>query len=260
MTSRTGRTAWCTLLILLLIGAGTARADSNPQIEVEVQGVSGDLQKNVLAYLSIETYHDNANLTQSLVDRLNARAPEEIRKALEPFGYYDAQVVTDLTATANGWHAKYVVTPGIPVRIRKVDIQLSGTGKDDDAFKDYLSKLPLKSGDQLDQPTYENIKQQLQDLAAHCGYIDARFTDSVLRVDPPGHWADIELRFDTGLRYYFGQVTFTQDFMQSEFLQRYVSFKPGDPYDASQLLNLQYVLSDSDYFGSVDVQVLRKQT
>ncbi|HEX5339295.1 MAG TPA: autotransporter assembly complex family protein [Gammaproteobacteria bacterium] len=259
MTPRTGRIASYALCILLLIGAGTAHAAGNPQIEVEIQGVSGDLQKNVLAYLSIETYHDSANLTQSLVDRLNARAPSEIRKALEPYGYYDAQVVADLTATASGWHAKYVITPGIPVRIRKVDIQLSGAGKDDDAFKDYLGKLPLKSGDQLNQPAYENIKQQLQDLAAHRGYIDAHFTDNVLRVDPPEHWADIELRFDTGLRYYFGAVTFTQDFMQPAFLQRYVSFKPGDPYDANQLLNLQYALSDSDYFGSVDIQVLRKQ-
>jgi translocation and assembly module TamA len=259
MSLRQYRIALSALCVLLTLSTGSVWAAGAPQVQVEIQGVSGDLHKNVLAYLSIETYHDTSNLTQSLVDRLNARAPEEIRKALEPYGYYDAEVVSDLTETAVGWHVKYTITPGVPVRIRKVDIQLSGAGKDDDAFKDYLNKLPLKSGDQLNQPAYENIKQRLQEIAAHQGYIDARFTDSVLRVDPPHHWADIELHFSTGLRYYFGKVTFKQDFMQTSFLNRYVTFKPGDPYDASRLLSLQYALSDSDYFASVDVQVLRKQ-
>lgn len=247
------------LCVLLALSTGNALAADNPHVVVEIQGISGDLLKNARAYLSIETYHDSATLTQSLVDRLNARAPEEIRNALEPYGYYDTRVVSDLTETATGWYAKYVVTPGTPVQIRKVDIQLSGAGKDDAVFRNYLDKLPLKPGDQLNQPVYENIKQRLQDLAAHQGYIDARFTDSVLQVDPPHHWADIELHFDTGLRYYFGEVTFVQNFMQTSFLNRYVTFKPGDPYDASRLLNLQYALGDSDYFASVDVHILRKQ-
>lgn len=259
MTLRRFRIVLQVLCVLWVAGASIAQAADNPQITVEVQGVSGDMLKNVLAYLSIQTYHDNANLTQSLVDRLNARAPEEIRKALEPYGYYAAKVTGDLAETAAGWDARYVVTPGTPVRIRKVDIQLGGAGRDDDAFKDYLDKLPVKPGDQLNQPEYENIKQRLQELAAHNGYIDAHFTDTVLRVNPPAHWADIELHFDTGLRYYFGEVSFIQDFMQASFLNRYVTFKPGDPYDASQLLNLQYALGDSDYFGSVDVQIMRKQ-
>lgn len=259
MRRRAYRTVLHALCVLMAIHAGTACAADNPQVEVEVQGVSGKLLRNVLAYLSIETYHDAPNLTQSLVDRLNARAPGEIRQALEPYGYYDAKVASNLTETATGWHARYIVTPGTPVRVRKVDIQLTGAGKDDDAFTDYLAHLPLKPGDQLSQPDYESIKQRLQEIAAHSGYINAAFTENVLRVDPSQHWADIELRFDTGQRYYFGDVTFVQNFMHTSFLNRYVTFKPGDPYDATQLLNLQYALSDSDYFASVDVEVLRKQ-
>lgn len=254
------RTTLHALCILLCLYAGIAHAADNPQVTIEVEGISGNALKNVLAYLSIETYRDSPDLTQSLVDRLNARAPGEIRNALEPYGYYDVKVSSDLDETGNGWHVKYSIHPGTPVHVRNVDIQLSGAGKDDRYFTDYLHNLPLKAGDQLNQPEYENIKQQLQELAAHHGYINARFTDNVLRVNPPQHWADIELHFDTGQQYYFGDVTFDQNFMQTSFLNRYVTFKAGDPYDASQLLNLQYALSDSDYFGSVDVRVLRKQT
>lgn len=259
MTLRAGWRVFCFLLLALVLGAGAGRAAEPPGIQVEVHGLSGAMLKNVLAYLSIETYRDNSNLTQSLVDRLNARAPVEIRKALEPYGYYAVEVSSDLTTTATGWRAVYTVTPGQPVIVRNVTIQLSGAGRDDTTFTDYLKTLPLKSGDQLNQPAYESIKQTLQELAAHHGYIDARFTRSVLRVDPQKHWADIDLMFDTGEAYYFGEVTFIQNFMRTSFLNRYITFKPGDPYDASQLLNLQYALNDSDYFATVDIKVLRKQ-
>ncbi|HEX5340298.1 MAG TPA: autotransporter assembly complex family protein [Gammaproteobacteria bacterium] len=247
------------LCILLTLGAGTARAAERPQISVQIQGISGELLRNALAYLSIQSYHDTPDLTQGLVERLNARAPQEIRKALEPFGYYDAKVVSELTETAGGWHAQYTVTPGEPVRIRNIDIALSGAGRNDAVFESYISALPLQSGAQLNQPGYERLKQQLQELAAHHGYLDAHFTTSVLRVDPPRHWADIELQLDTGPRYYFGKLTFVQDFMRDSFLSRFVKFKPGDPYDARLLLGLQYALGDSDYFNSVDLESLRKQ-
>ncbi|HEY1991357.1 MAG TPA: autotransporter assembly complex family protein, partial [Gammaproteobacteria bacterium] len=79
-----------------------------------------------------------------------------------------------------------------------------------------------------------------------------------LAVNPQEHWADITLSFDTGPRYYFGDVSFVQDFMDPAFLQRYVRFQPGDPFDNSALLRLQYALNDSGYFGSVNVQPQRQ--
>lgn len=259
MRARHRRIASYILCLLFAMGPMSARAADTPRVNVEIQGLSGDLRANALAYLSIQTYHDAPNLTQSLVDRLNARAAQEIRKALEPYGYYAAQVSSTLTETANGWRAQYTVVPGTPVQLRHIDIALDGAGRNDAMFEQFMRTLPLHSGDRLDQPLYEKTKQRLQELAAHHGYIDAHFTGSVLRVDPPQHWADIELHFDTGPRYYFGTVTFVQNFMRDTFLKRYLPFKPGNSYDASQVLGLQYALNDSGYFNSVDVQILRKQ-
>ncbi|HET7921644.1 MAG TPA: autotransporter assembly complex family protein [Gammaproteobacteria bacterium] len=256
MSTGHGRLALCALCLLLIVHAARAAA---PQVNVEIRGLSGEPLRNALASLSIQTYHDAPNLTPSLVERLNARAADEIHKALEPYGYYAAHVSSTLTETPGGWLAHYEVAPGEPVRIRHIDISFSGEGRDADIFAQFMAALPLHSGDQLNQPAYQRVKQQLQELAAHHGYIDAHFTTSVLRVDPPQHWADIELQLDTGTRYYFGAVTFVQDFMRSSFLNRYVRFKPGDAYDASLLLNLQYALNDSGYFNSVDVLVQKKQ-
>lgn len=244
--------------LLLLWAAATAQAAA-PQVTVVVDGVQGSLLKNVLAYLSINTYANSATLTDSLVQRLSARAPDEIRQSLQPFGYYGVEVQSELTPVSGGWQAHYSVTLPEPVRIRHVDVMLSGAGEDDTDFGKYLKDFPVRPGDQLDQQLYEASKTRLQELAAHRGYIDARYTVTRLEVNPEEHWADVSLALDTGPRYYFGTLSFSQDFMDEDFLRRYVKFKPGDPYDNDALLRLQYALNDSGYFDSVNVETLRNQ-
>jgi len=246
------------LALLLLLLAGTAQAA--PHVTVQVEGVSGPLLKNVLSYLSILTYADAPDLSESLVERLHARAPDEIQRALQPFGYYDNQVETELIPSGDSWIAHYRITLAAPVRIRHVDIVIGGEGDQDPAYDSYIARLPYKPGDQLDQKAYEDSKRQLQELAAQRGYIDARFSETRLAVNPQEHWADVTLRFDTGARFFFGDVSFVQDTLDPAFLQRYVKFRPGDPFDNSALLRLQYALNDSGYFGSVNVEAARRQS
>ena len=83
--------------LFVLLGVTTHAMAS--QVDVQTQGVSGNLLKNVLAYLSINTYRNSPNLNESLVERLNARAPQEIKNALQPFGYYQPAVKSDLEKT-----------------------------------------------------------------------------------------------------------------------------------------------------------------
>ena len=247
------------LLPLVLLLACGAAAAATPRVQVQVEGVDGPLLKNVLAYLSISTYEDAPNLTDTLVERLNARAPDEIRQALQPFGYYGTEVKATLASTSTGWLAHYVITLPPPVKLRHIDVTLDGEGRGDPSYDQFFSALPIAAGDSLDQAKYEAVKQRMQEIASRHGYIDAQFTTAKLEVDPQEHWADVTLVFDTGPRYYFGDVTFVQDFMDEPFLRRYVKFKPGDPYDNNQVLALQYALNDSGYFSGVNLEVLRQQ-
>ena len=135
----------CGLLLmglLLALAVITARAAA-PHVTVQTEGVSGELLKNVLAYLSINTYRDAPNMNPSLVERLNARAPEEIKKALEPFGYYQPDIKSDLQSTADGWLAHYIIVPGKPVTVRNLDVSLAGAGENDAAFMKYLAVLQI---------------------------------------------------------------------------------------------------------------------
>src|SRR5205085_2063086 len=128
---------------------GNARA--TPHVTVQVEGVSGLLLKNVVAYLSVATYSDAPDLSESLVERLHARAPDEIQRALQPFGYYDTPVESELLAVGDSWVAHYRITLPPPVRIRHVDILISGEGDQDEGYDAFVAKLPYKPGDQLNQ-------------------------------------------------------------------------------------------------------------
>lgn len=246
--------------LLLLLGLVAAPAWAAPKVTVQVDGLGGVLLKNVMAYLSIAAYANEPTLSDSLVERLHARAPDEIRQSLQPFGYYDAQVDATLTPVDGGWLAHYVVTLPPPVLVRHVDVVITGQGKNDSMYDQFFADLPYRAGDQLNQKSYEDSKRRLQELATSGGYIDARFTLTKLEVNPQEHWADITLRFNTGPRYYFGDVTFVQDFLNPDFLARYIKFKPGDPFDNDVLLQLQYALNDTEYFDSVNVEAQRGQT
>ncbi|MFC1640341.1 autotransporter assembly complex family protein, partial [Gemmatimonadota bacterium] len=65
--------------------------------------------------------------------------------------------------------------------------------------------------------------------------------------------ADVALRFRTGPRFRFGDVTFDQDVVESELLRSFVRFERGEPFNVNELLALQSALGDSPYFSRVEV-------
>ncbi len=184
---------------------------------------------------------------------LHARAEENIRQALQPFGYYHPTVAASLERRGNDWVARYKIEPGPPVRISRVDIRIDGAGRDDPALQKLVADSPLKPGEQLVQPRYENFKARLELLASQRGYFKAQWQTHEIRIKLADNSAAIDLKYDTGKRYYFGQVHWPETALAPEFLQRYLRFQPGDPYEADTLLNLQSDLINSGYFRQVEV-------
>ncbi len=239
-----------TILCLALLAAPAWAA---VQVNVQVQGLEPPLKNNVLATLSIEHYKDYGDQPETVIRRLNSEAPAEIRRALEPFGYFSPHIESSLSHEGDTWTAIYRIDPGPPVKFDKINVKVTGAGANGPVFRGILSNLPIHSGERLDQSGYTQTKQLLQQAAAEYGYLDAHFTRHELRVDPKTRKADVEIRFDTGPRYRFGAVKIHQKILQPGFVQRYVHIKPGDPYNAQALANLQAALSASGYFSSVVV-------
>lgn len=226
------------------------------EVKVEIQGLNRELESNARAFLSIEQEKGRAGLTESRLRLLHDKAPDEIRQALQPFGYFDAKIVSALRKADNGFTAQYKVEPGPPVKLNEVDYQVIGEGADDDKL---THVFPLAVGDALDLSRYEKAKQALLSQAFGLGYLDAQYSEHVVRVDRDGYSASIILHLQTGMRFRFGEIRFKQDVMDPDFLARYLSFGSGDPYSHEKLLDLQSKLTDSEYFSQVEIDSRRDQ-
>ncbi len=224
-------------------------------LKIEIVGVKDKaLLENIEAGLSIKQQQDYALSSPLRLRYLHEKAPKDIRKALEPFGYYNVAIDSSIQESNNNWVVRYAITLGAPVKVKAVDIQILGEGANDRAFNRLYRRLPLKAGMTLNHKTYQASRQQLLQMAADRGYFDANLTRHEIIVSPEENEAEIYLYLDTGNRYYLGDVTFAQDILDDDFLARFVRFAPGDPYHVNRVLDLQRALYGSEYFAQVDVR------
>lgn len=240
---------WIALLFWLLLPGPVWSLN----LQVDITGIDGELLKNVKAFLQIWQERDDPALQPARVRRLHDRAPEQIRDALAPFGFYKVGIEEDLKSPEDkrtSWLASYRVSPGNPAVIKDVSYELIGEARDDSGFP---QSFGLSEGDVLSHTDWESAKQSLLLAAAGRGYLDARIVNSRVLVDRESNSAAVEIRFDSGPRYYFGPVTFDQDFLDPNLLQRFVRLVPGDPYDQGAVLRLQGNLLDTEYFQRVEM-------
>ena len=224
-------------------------------LAVDITGVKDELKDNVEVYLGIVgiTKDKKARPKEAEIRRLHLRAPAEIKKALQPFGYYDVNVASSLTKKEKTWQASYKIDKGPVTRLDKVEIRVDGEGRDQPPLKKLLQQANIKPGQQLQHKKYSTLKASLFDTAYGMGYLDAKYKQSRIAVRPEKQLADIELLFDTGPRYFFGDITIEQDILRPEFVAKFVQVKPNDPFETQRLIDLQLALSDSDYFRQVEL-------
>ncbi|AFL76375.1 autotransporter assembly complex protein TamA [Thiocystis violascens] len=244
------------LLVGLLLPTGLLHALT---LDVKVEGLEGQPQANVLALLAIYQERDDRDLIPERILGLHRLAPEQIREALAPFGFYRVAVEDRLEPAAdpNGrWTAVYRVNPGEPIKIGSVTYQVTGEGADNPGFP---KEFPMRVGDVLLHSVYEKAKADLRYTASQEGYLDAQLLRHQVLVDPVAYDARIEFHLDTGPQYRIGKVRFQQDLLDEDLLRRYVKFKPGVVYDPDLLLGLQGRLLGSEYYSDVEIVPLTDQ-
>ncbi|MDN5863683.1 MAG: autotransporter assembly complex protein TamA [Gammaproteobacteria bacterium] len=244
---------------LALLLCSFAAAASAADVEVQVQGVTGAVKDNVLASLSLVHYRQYGEHPAATIRRLYTRAEEEIRQALKPFGYFSPRVESRLTHEGENWTASFHIATGEPVLIRRVTVKVTGPGSSAPAFRAVVARSAMKPGTRLEQAEYTRSRQLLKRVATEKGWFDAHFTAHSLTVDPKELWADVKLVMATGERYRFGEIRIHQKILDPDLVNRYVHIRPGEPYDATELADLQSALAASGYFSSVIVDPKKKQ-
>lgn len=242
--------------ILLAIAALSALWLSSPvlaAIEIDIPDVTPAIANNVRTFLSLTRYADRDDVDEEVMTRLQRRIVSETREALQPLGYYEPEVAYEVQPNGADWRVIIRIKPGRPVRLSEVQIHASGPGAGERAVREVIEAGVLKPGLRLNHGAYERVKADLARAAKNEGYLDARLAKNELRIHREERRANVELLLDTGPRYHYGEIDVQQSVIEDEAMRRLLRMKPGEPYTLDSLLRTQYVLDDSLYFSSVDI-------
>lgn len=227
-------------------------------VNVRIDGVQDALLDNVRKSLSVsgEPGESEEPWSAGQVRRLYRLAPNEIKTALAPYGYYNPVIETDLVAPEGDdktWQATFRVDHGPATQVTAINLAVNGPGDELADIQSALKSTALATGKRLVHADYTDTKTALYNAAYNAGYLDVAFSESAIRVNPADNTAKIDLVMNTGERYYFGDVRFEQDVLNDDLAQRFVPFATGQPFNAENLVDLQLVLGDTDYFSEIEI-------
>ncbi|ENP7381017.1 hypothetical protein CGI29_10955 [Vibrio parahaemolyticus] len=231
------------IIVGLLVVSQSAYAD----VSLKLKGIDGALEDNVKAYLSSIPEKDYST---SL--RFQARLDQSITEALNALGYYHAKISYSISEGNDELIVN--IHKGLPVKIKVMDVVISGEAKEDEEFANLIAKSPLKVGRILNQGEYDSLKSGIRNLALQRGYFNGDFNLNKLEVIPELNEANVRLHYDSGIRYHFGPVEITGSQIWENRVESMRPFEIGEPYLVSDVGEYNQNLSNTDWFSSVFVE------
>ncbi|EMF7445888.1 outer membrane protein assembly factor [Vibrio parahaemolyticus] len=231
------------IIVGLLVVSQSAYAD----VSLKLKGIDGELEDNVKAYLSSIPEKDYST---SL--RFQARLDQSITEALNALGYYHAKISYSISEGNDELIVN--IHKGLPVKIKVMDVVISGEAKEDEEFTNLIAKSPLKVGRILNQGEYDSLKSGIRNLALQRGYFNGDFKLNKLEVIPELNEANVRLHYDSGIRYHFGPVEITGSQIWENRVESMRPFEIGEPYLVSDVGEYNQNLSNTDWFSSVFVE------
>ena len=231
---------------------------SPAEARVRLEGVDEPLKSNILAHMRLDD--EPCDLQPVRLRYQFGRAPDAIRAALRPFGYYEPVIEASFEEPEEEcWRAVFRIDPGEPVLVTATDIAVRGEGAELPLFQQLLDQSDISVGKRLQHDAYETLKSQLLVAAHEHGFFEAELVESAIRVDRPAHSAVIALVVETGPRYRFGELKVSDEILDDRLLHRYVDFQEGAPFEQRQLRKLHNDLVRSDYFSGVYVRAMPRE-
>jgi translocation and assembly module TamA len=224
-------------------------------VEIVVTGIEGGALKNVQETLVLPAglVREGA-VDRTWLERFAQQGMDKTRTALEPFGYYNAQVKVTVEPAEDGYRLLVEVMPGAPVRLTEVTVAVVGPGSEEKRLARLVATFPLNKGDVLLQQRYEEAKAALKSRAQNLGYLDAEFSQHEIRIAESATTATIKLVLDTGKKYYFGEtiINGAPDYPDS-FLRRHLTYTAGEVFSYTLLGETQRNFTNSERFKEVIV-------
>lgn len=209
-------------------------------ITFQIKGISGPLLVNVQQRLNEFQKNNHQLVTPEILKN-------QIEQALYPYGYFNAQIQIQ--------NKIIQIQLGAITRIQTLQFVIIGAGENNPIMQQTRHSFPLQPGTAFNSMTYENAKMNILNTAENEGYLHAIFEKSEVKIHPEKYTVDIILILNTGPRFYFGKVRFTQkNYLSDSFLNRFIPFQYGQPFSNEQLELLNQSLGSSGYFKAVNLQ------
>ncbi|MFT5572796.1 MAG: translocation and assembly module TamA [Cryomorphaceae bacterium] len=271
-----GRTLFASMLFVAWACSGVAHAQGvvqTPAIEtasieaasVRFDGVQNEaLLSNLFNF--VELYQRALRVSKknpiqlSEWQRLDSNAEVQIRSALKPYGFYAPRVTRSVSSSQT--QVIFDIALGQTVILTDVDVTINGSAINESAVTSWLDSYPLKVGQVLVQPDYDEAKSQLNQILRRLGYFDAEFIKQEVVVNADRITGQISLEVNSGQRYSYGEFEIDWSLPKQarayslDFLSRYLTLSPGDDFDSQALQTTQRDMSGSAYFSQAELRPL----
>src|SRR5699024_2779558 len=116
-------------------------------------GLDEPLAKVVASSVQLSQY-EKRDVTEAQVRHLFDNAPDQVRAALRPYGYFDAHVEGDIRQAGDDWVVTLDVDTGEPVKVTRLGIDLPDVATDLRTVRFAVRRFKPAKGQVLNQGLY----------------------------------------------------------------------------------------------------------
>ena len=211
--------------------------------------------------LDLARWQTNEEMTADLLELLARESPAQAREIAAVEGFYDAKVEVSIDRKAIPYVVTVRVTPGAPVRVGGVRVDVTGPATADTALgapaiKETRDGWTLKLGEIFRQAEWMDAKDVAVRALRRGPYAAARIARSEARVDPESRTADLDVEIASGPRFSIGALD-VQGLKRyaPAIVENFSTLKPGDPYSESAMDAYIRRLAASGYFASAQASI-----
>jgi translocation and assembly module TamA len=236
--------------VLFLLSTLFVHGSLYADVIFSIEGVDNkDVKENIVILLKALSQPQDAN-SQSYLQQIQSST----RQAVTALGYYQMNLDINVTGETDKQTVTLLVNLGMATRITELNLKLIGEGTSDPDFVKIVENFTLKKNDILHHGKYEQGKSQLKNMAQQHGYFDAKFVKASVDVISQNNSATVNIWFDTGIRYQFGELFFSpEDLPAKKFVSALQNFKAGDPYDSQTLIKFNTETNRTGYFKNISI-------
>ncbi|MBT1450289.1 autotransporter assembly complex protein TamA [Glaciecola sp. XM2] len=241
------------------------------QTNITINGIDDSALENNIRLLLAEVEPPVGKINQ---EKYIQSLTKEAQKAVQGFGYYDANIaISELTFAPNSAqpsgrspNISYQITfdLGSQAKINRVvlvnDLQQINQQAIPKSIHELIAQVRQLEGQRIDHGRYESLKNRLKTLSLIHGYFDFNFVLHKLIVQPnskndlsdatPTSTATVHWIFYLGSRYKFGDLTYLRETRGQEIARNVMPFKKGEYFDQSKVGDFSIDMQATGYFSS----------